>query len=122
MVHCGSHVLGAEKMDTVQIGDVDAAGVGRRTVRAVLLHVHPEEAHVVPVNVLEGEDGFGAERESLGNLLGGTEFVLHPRLDLHGLVAAGQHTDRHLAGLLHVLALQVVVDVRLDELAQFRCG
>ena len=70
VVHRRAEVSGLEEVNGVEVGDVDAARVGRGRVRAVLLHVHAEEADVHAVDLLEGEHGAGAEREVVVHLAG----------------------------------------------------
>jgi len=59
-----------EKVDWVEVGDVNSARVGHGRVGAVLLNVHAEEADVHAVNLLEGEESAGAVREGLAHLAG----------------------------------------------------
>ena len=57
-----------EEVHTVQIGDVNPPLIGRRAVRAVLLHVHAEEADVGSVDVLKGKKSLGPVGEGLAHL------------------------------------------------------
>ena len=59
MVDSSSEVSWFEEVDGVKIGNVDTPGVGLWALRPVLLDVHPEEADVDPVLLLEGEHGAG---------------------------------------------------------------
>lgn len=68
VVHGRPEVSGFEEVHAVQVGDVHPPLVGLRAVRAVLLDVHAEEAHLGPVDVLEGEQGLHPVREGLGHL------------------------------------------------------
>ena len=63
-------VSGLEEVNGVEVGNVDAPGVGRGRVGAVLLDVHAEETGVDAVDLLEGEHGSGAEREVVLHLAG----------------------------------------------------
>ena len=60
MVDSSSEVSWFEEVDGVKVGNVDTPGVGLWALRPVLLDVHPEEADVDPVLLLEGEHGAGA--------------------------------------------------------------
>ena len=60
MVDSSSEVSWFEEVDGVKVGYVDTPGVGLWALRPVLLHVHPEEADVDPVLLLECEHGAGA--------------------------------------------------------------
>lgn len=68
VVHRRPEVSGFEEVHAVQVGDVHPPLVGLRAVRAVLLDVHAEEAHLGPVDVLEGEQGLHPVREGLRHL------------------------------------------------------
>ena len=58
-----------EVFDRVEVGEVHAAGVGRRALAAVLLDVDAQEAHVHALNLLEEQENLGSVRERLGELL-----------------------------------------------------
>lgn len=58
----------SEEVHAVQVRDVHSSLVGRRAVRAVLLDVHAEEAHICSVDVLKCKQGFHPVREGLGHL------------------------------------------------------
>ena len=58
-----------EVFDRVEVGEVHAAGVGRRALAAVLLDVDAQEAHVHALNLLEEQENLGSVRERLGVLL-----------------------------------------------------
>ena len=79
MVDGSSEVSWFEEVDGVEVGDVDAPGVGLRTLGAVLLHVHPKEADVHSVLLLEGEHRASPVREVVQHVAsvhisGGKEF------------------------------------------------
>ena len=69
MVHTCPKVSGLEKVDRVQVGDVDASGVGSRTLWAVFLDVHSEEAYVDAIDLFEGEQGTSAVGEVVVHFL-----------------------------------------------------
>lgn len=68
MVDGCPEVSGFEEVHAVQVRDVHSSLIGRRAVRAVLLHVHAEKAHICPVDVLECKQGFHPVGEGLGHL------------------------------------------------------
>ncbi|KAF3846736.1 hypothetical protein F7725_003814 [Dissostichus mawsoni] len=107
-----------EEVNAVQVGDVNSPLVGRRTVGAVLLDVHPEKTHVSSVDILECKQGFhpvgegGAHLPAVhkpgavkSELLPG----LHPRLDLRHFVRHVDHADGDVSGLGEVLLPDVIV-------------
>lgn len=67
VVDGGPEVSRLEEVHAVQVGDVHSPLIGRRTVRAVLLHVHAKEAHIGAVDVFERKQGFHSVREGLGH-------------------------------------------------------
>ena len=64
-----------EEVHRVEVGDVDPSRVGCRTLAAVLLHVHPEEADVDTVNLLKGKQGASTVRELFTHLTSVDESV-----------------------------------------------
>ena len=55
MVDSSSEVSRFEEVDGVKVGDVHTPGVGLGALRPVLLDVHPKEADVNSILLLEGE-------------------------------------------------------------------
>lgn len=80
-----------------------------------------EEAHLLAVDDLEGEDGLGA----VGELAGEVRVLgVHARLHVHFFVRAVQHADDDVAAALvaRLLRRQEVVDARLDVPRQVALG
>ena len=69
MVHTCPKMSGLEKVDRVQVSDVDASGVGSWTLGAVLLDVHAKETDVDAVDLFKGEQGTSAVGEVVVHFL-----------------------------------------------------
>jgi hypothetical protein len=121
VVDGGPELARFEKMNRVQVGDVDAPGVRRRTLGSVLLDVHPEKAHVDAVYFLESEQSFRPVGELRRQLSSFDKFTPHPRLHFDRFFRTRHHSYRDLAGPGFLL-LQEVVDARLYVHPQFRNG
>ena len=65
MVDACAEVARLKEVHAVQVRDVTSSLIGWRAVRAVLLHMHAEEAHVHPVDFLKCKKCFGSVREGL---------------------------------------------------------
>ncbi len=73
MIDRRSEMSRPEKVDRVEICDVNSASVRHRRIGSVFLNVHSEEADVNAVNLLKSEQGPSPVRERLAHLSGVNE-------------------------------------------------
>lgn len=52
-----------KEVNTVQVGDVDAACIGQGTFRAIFLYVHAKETNILSINFFKCKHGFGTVRK-----------------------------------------------------------
>ena len=120
VVECRAFLLRPKVVHGVEVGDVHASGVRRRTSAIVLLHVHAEENDVDAVDLLKGKDGFGSVGVPVGYLR--AEVFLHSRLHIAQPVAGGENANGHAATVGIAVLAEKVIHALLERRGQVGDG
>mmetsp|Transcript_10924 Transcript_10924/g.28093 ORF Transcript_10924/g.28093 Transcript_10924/m.28093 type:complete len:314 (-) Transcript_10924:951-1892(-) len=93
----GAYGLWLEVVNRVKVRNVDTVAIRFRALRPVLLHMHPEEANIDAVLLLENEECLGAVRQfTRVRLVGLGIVILQSVHDSHILFPDGDDTHRHI--------------------------
>jgi hypothetical protein len=105
-------VLRPEKVDRVEVGNVDSVCVGYGRIRAVLFNLHGNETDIYFVNFLEGQNTSSMVREGFAHLASIDKSSFHSGLDFNCLVTT--ENDRNVdVACIGLFLLQEVVDACL---------
>jgi hypothetical protein len=106
-------VLRPEKVDQVEVGNVDSVCVGHGRIGAVLLNLHGNETDIYFVNFLNGQNTSSMVREGFAHLASVDKSSFYSGLDFNCLVTT--ENDRNVdVACITLFLLQEVVDMSRD--------
>ncbi len=110
-------MLRPEKVDQVEVGNVDSVCVGHGCIRAVLLNLHGNATDIYFVNFLEGQNTSSMVREGFAHLASVDKSSFYSGLDFNCLIATENDRNVDVASI-GLFLLQEVVDACLDVRTQ----